>query len=186
MRRAVWSIQVRRNTPRPVGTLRATLLACGATAVVMYFLDPAHGRRRRNMARDRAIARSRRTWRMLCGLWRHARADAYGTTQKIIHLVPRETEVPSDESLCERVESRLFRDAEIPKGALNINVEHGVVVLRGELSHPEHINMVERRVKSIPGVRRVHNLLHLPHTPAPNKARSLMAGSEQVQRFAAS
>ena len=186
MRRAVWSIQVRRNTPRPVGTLRATMVACGTTAAAMYFLDPSHGRRRRNMARDRVIARMRRSWRMLSGLWRHLRADAYGTSQKIIHLVPRETEVPSDESLCERVESRLFRDPDIPKGALNINVEHGVVVLRGQLPHPDNINLIERRVKAIPGVRRVHNLLHLPHTPAPNKARSLMAGGEQIQQQAAS
>ena len=81
-----------------------------------------------------------------------------------------------DETLCQRVESQLFRDRHIPKGNLNINCEHGMVILRGELDTPMEIARLEERVRRIPGVRGVQNLLHPHGTPAPNKARSQMVG----------
>ncbi|MDP8922455.1 MAG: BON domain-containing protein [Chloroflexota bacterium] len=37
---------------------------------------------------------------------------------------------------------------------------------RGELPHPKDINAAEARVRKIPGVSEVENLLHLPHAPA--------------------
>jgi osmotically-inducible protein OsmY len=55
----------------------------------------------------------------------------------------------------------------VPKGSVNINVERdGVVVLRGEVQRPEQMAGIEARVRSIPGVRDVENLLHQPGTPA--------------------
>jgi osmotically-inducible protein OsmY len=80
--------------------------------------------------------------------------------------------VADDETLCQRVESQLFRDRHIPKGNLNINCEHGMVILRGELDSPADIARLEERVRRIPGVRGVQNLLHTHGTPAPNKVRS--------------
>ena len=145
------------------------------SACLMYLLDPERGRRRRNMARDRVLARWRRMWRAAGATWRGAAADAYGVSHRMIHLVPRETDVPDDETLRQRVESQLFRDRHIPKGSLNINSEHGMLILRGELDSPIEIAQLEERVRRIPGVRGVHNLLHPRGTPAPNKARSRMA-----------
>jgi osmotically-inducible protein OsmY len=107
--------------------------------------------------------------------WRGAAADAYGMSHKIVHLVPRETDVTDDETLRQRVESQLFRDRHIPKGNLNISAEHGKVILRGELESPSEIARLEERVRHIPGVRGVQNLLHPRGTPAPNKERSQMA-----------
>jgi osmotically-inducible protein OsmY len=92
------------------------------------------------------------------------RSDIAGKQARIAHSW---TPVPlpvNDETLRDRVESELFRDPDIPKGQININAEHGVVVLRGELDHPEEINAVERRVKKIAGVTEVRNLLHLTGT----------------------
>jgi osmotically-inducible protein OsmY len=96
---------------------------------------------------------------------RGVEADVAGKVQKFRHLSPKATET-DDGTLKARVESTLFRDPEVPKGDININVEHGVVVLRGEVRRPEQIRDLESAVEEIPGVLAVENLLHLPGTPA--------------------
>lgn len=74
-----------------------------------------------------------------------------------------------DVSITRKVESELFRDTNVPKGAIDINTADGVVWLRGEAKTPEMINDLERRASGIPEVKRVENLLHLPKTPAPSR-----------------
>jgi osmotically-inducible protein OsmY len=54
-------------------------------------------------------------------------------------------------------------------GAININAEEGVIVLRGELDRAEHISQLEEAARRVKGVRGVRNLLYLHGTPAPNK-----------------
>jgi hyperosmotically inducible periplasmic protein len=146
-----------------------------ASGLLVYFMDPERGRRRRHMTRDRTLARVRRVQRGLRAMWRDAAAETYGVSHRIVHLVPKSTEVADDETLRQRVESQLFRDRHIPKGHLNINCEHGMVILRGELDSPSEIAQLEERVRSIPGVRGVQNLVHPHGTPAPNKQRSWAA-----------
>ena len=141
----------------------------------MFFFDPERGRRRRKMFRDRFMARGRRMLRGLTRRWRGAAAETYGVSHRIVHLVPKTTEVPDDETLCQRVESQLFRDRHIPKGNLNISCEHGTVILRGELDSAADIGRIEERVRRVQGVRTVQNLLHTIGTPAPNKERSRLA-----------
>ena len=141
----------------------------------MYFLDRERGRRRRHMLRDRLMARVRRTGRSVRHLWRGAAAGTYGVSHRIVHLVPRTTDVADDETLRQRVESQLFRDRHVPKGDMNINCEHGTVILRGEVESVSEIAELEERVRRIPGVRGVQNLLHPRGTPAPNKERSRAA-----------
>jgi osmotically-inducible protein OsmY len=127
------------------------------------------------MARDRMLARMRRIERGIRAMWRGAAAETYGVSHRIVHLVPKPTEVTDDETLRQRVESQLFRDRHIPKGDLNINSEHGMVILRGELDTALEIAQLEERVRRMAGVRGVQNLLHLRGTPAPNKQRSWAA-----------
>jgi hypothetical protein len=149
---------------------------CSACACLLtYMFDPERGRRRRNMLRDQTIARMRRMGRAMSSTWRGAAADAYGMSHKIVHLVPRTTDVADDETLRQRVESQLFRDRHVPKGKLNITAEHGTIILRGELDDPSDIARLEDRVRHVAGVRGVHNLLHPRGTPAPNKERSRLA-----------
>jgi hyperosmotically inducible periplasmic protein len=142
------------------------------TGTLVYFLDPERGKRRRHMARDRFLARMRRLGRDMRGSVRGAAAESYAMSHRMIHLVPRTTDIADDETLRQRIESQLFRDRHFPKGDLNINCEHGMVILRGEIDSPLEITQLEERVRRTPGVRGVQNLLHPHGTPAPNKQRS--------------
>lgn len=151
--------------------------SCLSGGMLMYFVDPERGKRRRHMLRDQVLARTRRMGRGIRGLWRGAAAETYGVSHRIVHLVPRATDIADDETLRQRVESQLFRDRHVPKGDLNINCEHGMVILRGELDSPLEIVQLEERVRRMPGVRGVQNLLHPHGTPAPNKQRSWAVAS---------
>ena len=157
--------------------LRALLIGGVAGAALAYVLDPDRGRRRRAVARDRLSATVRRGGRRAGRLGRRLGAEAYGVKQKVTHLAPEDTSTPDDITLTRRVESEVFRDADVPKGDININAEEGVVVLRGQVQHPEQIARLEARVRKVHGVRDVDNLLHLPDTPAPNKADARFAGA---------
>jgi BON domain len=74
-----------------------------------------------------------------------------------------------DVAVARKVESVIFRDDRIPKGKIDVNAADGVVWLRGEAKTPEMIKELEREAASIPEVKRVENLLHLPKTPAPTR-----------------
>ena len=97
---------------------------------------------------------------------RAASAEVYGLAQQTWHATGTEAVPPSDSELKAKVETVLFADQTIPKGQVNVNVEEGRVVLRGELPHPDDITAAEAKVRRITGVRDVENLLHLSDTPA--------------------
>jgi osmotically-inducible protein OsmY len=78
----------------------------------------------------------------------------------------RRREPPDDVTLAQKVASTLFRDPSVPKGAISINAEAGVVFLRG-MVESEMIPEIEQATRRVPGVRDVENLLHPPGTPAP-------------------
>ena len=76
-----------------------------------------------------------------------------------------------DATITDKVESILFRDANVDKGKIDINTADAVVWLRGVAKTPEQILELEAAALAIPEVKQVENLLHLPKTPAPAKAR---------------
>ena len=141
----------------------------------MYFLDPDSGRRRRSIARDWFAASVRRGWRTAARGSRRVTAETYSLAQQAQHRQPEHWSVPNDATLVQRVESELFRDPDVPRGRITINAEAGIVVLRGELDRPEQIRAIEGAVSRIAGVRGVHNLLHLPGTPVPDRGSVLPA-----------
>jgi osmotically-inducible protein OsmY len=145
-------------------------VAAGITgAAIVFFVDPQSGRRRRRQTADKAAATARHAARTTARAGRAAISEGDGLRRRVVHKVaghPRP--VASEEMLADRVRSELFRDSDVPKGAVNINVERdGVVVLRGEVVRPDQVEDLEERVRSIPGVRDVENLLHQRGTPAP-------------------
>jgi hypothetical protein len=74
-----------------------------------------------------------------------------------------------DITLVRKVETVIFRDPAVPKGAIDVNAADGVVWLRGQAKNPQMIKDLERQAREIPEVRQVENLLHLPKTPAPTR-----------------
>ncbi|HEX7255536.1 MAG TPA: BON domain-containing protein [Gaiellaceae bacterium] len=122
--------------------MRKLLGLIGLGAALTYFFHPAEGARRRAMVSGR-----------IQGLMTRAQEG------------PKPQ--PDDVTLAHMVESELFRDADVPKGQINVNAENGKVYLRGEVGQPEMIRDLEERARNVHGVHEVENLLHLPGSEAP-------------------
>jgi osmotically-inducible protein OsmY len=132
-----------------------------------YLFDPRLGHGRRVVARDWLFARGRRLLRRGERAQRYAAATAYGKTQAFLHRQEAEKPQPDDATLAHKVETIIFRDADVPKGQININAEDGVVTLRGEVPDETMLQALVERTREIAGVRRVESLLHLPEQDAP-------------------
>jgi BON domain len=154
--------------PEGVRSRRLSLLG-GAVigGLVAFLFDPRLGRGRRTYLRDRTVGvvhrrakRTRRFGRMIGSYGR-------GYLARLFHRHPADRLQPDDATLAHKVETELFRPADVPKGQININVQNGVVQLRGEVPQPEMIHDLGQRARHIAGVLEVENLLHLPGTPAP-------------------
>ena len=72
-----------------------------------------------------------------------------------------------DVTLARKVETEIFRGEGAPKGKVDVNVQEGVVQLRGEVDAMEMIDDLVGKARKVQGVREVENLLHLPGTPPP-------------------
>jgi osmotically-inducible protein OsmY len=75
----------------------------------------------------------------------------------------------NDPGLASKVESEVFRDQQIPKGHINVNVENGVVYLRGEVPDQGTMDDLVGRARKVDGIKGVENLTHLPSEAAPAK-----------------
>jgi hypothetical protein len=147
--------------------MKTPLVAAGG-ALAAFLLDPVSGRRRRAQLGQRVPAFFRRRGRQLGRVGSHVASDAYGAKQKLAHARPGEKEgALNDPALARKVESELFRDADVPKGDINVQAHDGIVELRGEVPRPELIDELVERTRRIPEVRDVENLLHVAGTPAP-------------------
>jgi osmotically-inducible protein OsmY len=144
-------------------------LAGALGALLAYFFDPDSGRRRRKMAIQRAGGLVRRTARGAARTRRGVAAQTSGMAARAQHLKEEEKPEPDDVTLARKVETEIFRDADVPKGQINVNAEGGVVYLRGEVEQPDMIEELESKARDVQGVREVENLLHLPGQEAPTK-----------------
>jgi hypothetical protein len=150
--------------------MRRLLFYGSIGALLAYFFDPDSGRRRRALTRDRVPAAFRGSARRAERVGRAVGSEAYGAAQKVQHLKEEEKPQPDDITLAHKVETEIFRDADVPKGQINVNAENGTVVLRGEVEQPELIKDLEKKTRKVQGVREVENLLHTPGSPAPTKS----------------
>lgn len=148
-------IRKRRDPPRS----RPRLFVAGTLIGVILgrLFDPISGRRRRAQLRNGGAAFVHRRARTAGRVAAHAR----GRVRRVTHLREK-TKDFDDATLADKVKSELFRPAGVPKGQINVNVQNGVVQLRGEVPRPELIDDLGGRVRRIHGVREVENLLHPP------------------------
>jgi hypothetical protein len=146
------------------------VFACGATMGIagMYLLDPQHGKRRRHLLRDRVMARMRRAAREGERKARYSAGKARGAVADA-RSPGRESSELNDPALAAKVESELFRAPDAPKATVDVNVERGVVYLRGEVASEEQLQDLIQRAQRIAGVVRAESLLHLPGQPASHK-----------------
>lgn len=138
-----------------------------------YFLDPENGTRRRHVARDRTAAFFRRRSADVQRKASYAEGVVRGAGHEAREAVSGADDAGerlNDPALARKVESEIFRSADAPKGDVSVNVEDGVVYLRGEVERPEIATELAEAAGKVEGVRGVENLLHAPGTPAPMKS----------------
>jgi osmotically-inducible protein OsmY len=142
---------------------RLRIIALGAA--LTYFFDPENGKRRRKVAADRLAGLARRHGQRAI---RGTVARANALKQKSTHLREERKPQPDDVTLARKVETEIFRGADVPKGKINVNAEKGKVVLRGEVDSAEMIDELVAKAGKVQGVEDVENLLHTPGQPAPS------------------
>ena len=173
--RVTWTPRASRQT-RWASTVGPAALALVCGALLAYVFDPTAGRRRRAIARDRALAAVNRTGRRLTRLGRAAEATGQAWVGKAMHPRMRLPAPVDDVVLVDRVRAVLFREHDFPKGRISIDAANGCVSLRGEVERYEQIDQIESVVWGVPGVTDVENLLHMAGTPAPNTITAIEAG----------
>src|SRR4051794_18603429 len=137
--------------------------AAGAAGLVAgYFLDPDTGKRRRNTARDRTLALIRRGTRKTRREADYVAGTVGGKVEGSKSRTAPEKPAANDQALAERVKSEIFQPADAPKGSVNVNVERGIVYLRGEVKRPDQIRKLIEQARSVDGVAGVESLLHTP------------------------
>jgi osmotically-inducible protein OsmY len=147
------------------------LFGAVAGAAAAWFLDPNDGARRRNVARDKAFKYARKGGAEVTRKADYAAGAAKGAVYQAAPTTERgdTAERLNDPALARKVETEIFRDADVPKGDVSVNVENGVVYLRGVVGEPELVDRLGEEAGKVDGVRGVQNLLHTPGTPAPTK-----------------
>jgi hypothetical protein len=133
-------------------------------AALAFFFDPENGRRRRKESIKRLAGLSKQHGGRLAG---GAAGQARALKAKAAHRREEPKPQPDDVTLARKVESEIFRDAEAPKGKVDVNAENGKIVLRGEVDSAEMIEELVAKARDVQGVQDVENLLHTPGQPAP-------------------
>lgn len=144
------------------GFIATGLIGAAAGAAASFILDPARGRARRARLRDQGAATVRHAARRTGQAANRVRADLAGRVSAIQAARSADTRSIDDATLGDRIRSSVFRDASLPKGAINMNVERGVVVLRGEVPDQATRERLVAEVEAVDGVWTVRDLLHLP------------------------
>jgi len=150
--------------------MKRFLFALATGGLLTYFLDPNNGTRRRTIARDKVGSLAGKASKTAGRQAAYVSGVAQGTGTH-----PHDNTNPDDRTLNDRVESEVLRDPKFDKAPINFNVVGGIVEIRGELQSQGEIDALVSRVRSIRDVRGVHNYLHLPNTPAPNKEEAIQA-----------
>lgn len=177
----------RRSRAGKLGAGVMLVAACGAAGSLAAFLD----RRRRRMARDRAAATVRHGVEQTARQVQYAAGVAKGAAHGVSAAVRRDERDYDDATLARKVETEIFRPADAPKADVSVNVQHGVVELRGEVKRPEDVKHLGEAAARVEGVKDVHNLLHTPgspprHSPAsdPEEVRERADEPGAASRFA--
>jgi osmotically-inducible protein OsmY len=154
-----------------VARLTTFVAGAGFGAALVYILDNPN---RRAVARDKAVhyakesqgaaqTAAQRAQAQAQTAAQRAQTQAQGVASRVQSAATGGDSAPDDDvTLARKVESEIFRDADAPKGQVNVQAVNGVVELRGQLEDRAVIQDLEAKARNVTGVREVRNLLHLP------------------------
>ena len=148
-----------RKKERTVSMTPGRIALVGVAGATLWILSDT---RRRSLARDKVTKLINRGTARIKRRSGYVASTAKGKAEALRHGV--DTVPPSDPALAAKVSSEVLGD--FP--GININVEHGVVVLRGQLEDADRIAELEQGVRKVTGVVDVRNLVHLPGETPPN------------------
>lgn len=144
--------------------VRGILSSLGLGAGLMYFFDPALGRRRRAVARDKMIHWSHRANHALEVVGRDMSHRIRGMTAGFRHWMSFESpgQVP-DGRLEARVHTALGRHCTHP-GSVEVRAQQGHVTLKGPILAPD-VDEVLATVRRVRGVREIDNQMDVRNEP---------------------
>jgi hypothetical protein len=168
--------------------LRTMFIAGAAAAAVRYLFDPEQGDARRTRLKEQVLSR-------LGDVGGRAKGSATSAAQQLKERAAelKDTAAPAtstivvevaevdDQQLLARVQTDVLGRVDVPKDRIVVNVEDGIVVLRGELDSQAQIDDVLEKVGAVSGVRLIDSLLHVHGTPAPNKQEALRASERAAE-----
>lgn len=136
---------------------RAFLLGAGTA----YLLDPADGKRRRHVLRDRSLRSLRRLGRFSTkkSLFALGRSRGLGAATRRA-VWPRRV-ATDDRTIEQRIRSGVLRDVGVTKRDVDVRVEQGVVTLHGDVDGTTVADDLISRVRKVPGVSDVAAMLHV-------------------------
>ena len=144
----------------------AVLLWLGAGALLMFYLDPARGRRRRALVRDKFVRAGHVAAETIDGTRRDLGNRWQGVKARVQRL--REDDPVDDAVLGDRVRAQLGRYT-TQAGDITVDVSNGEVTLRGCAVNSEAKKLI-RAVSRVPGVCNVIDLLEHNEDPAGTRA----------------
>lgn len=147
-----------------MGQLLKLATAFAAGALAMYLLDPATGRRRRAIARDKALAAGHEVQDFAHDTAKHAADRLRGAAARL-----HEQEPSDDRQLHDRIRSRLGHLVAQP-GKVEVHVENGLVTLSGSARLSE-VDELVAAVSTMLGVERVDNRLDAGQAPPASQSR---------------
>jgi osmotically-inducible protein OsmY len=139
--------------------LRITGFAAAIGAAV-YLLDPDRGRTRRAKLADQAESAARKTGEKIEAQARYQKGKIQGLAHDLTEPFRPETEV-DDDTLTQKVRSEALGRWEGAKKDIDIDVQGGVVTLKGKTT-PELARGLVGLVESVPGVVSVEDELTVP------------------------
>jgi osmotically-inducible protein OsmY len=156
---------------------RTLVLGAALGAAIAYLTDPVSGRGRRTRLRDQGTAMLGRFRERVDAKRRYLEGVEQGMIAQTIPPSVEDSE-PDDGTLEQRIRSQVFGAPDLSLDLVTLEVVDGAVTLRGQVDTRGQADELSTRVASVPGVRLVEILLHLPNEPAPNKESALQASHE--------
>ncbi len=138
-----------------------TLLSAGIGAAAMYYFDPARGRQRRALVRDRLVHTQHKAVHELGVVGRDLRNRAVGATATVRSVL--RAEPADDHVLTDRVRAAIGREVAHPS-SIEVDAHDGIVTLSGPILADEAPRLLQC-VRDVRGVRDVEDRLELHTEP---------------------